>query len=194
MIGIAGATVAWQIIRLQQSDWLWYPFDYAGRLVILGLLAVHPTLRASLFRRERLKISLAIVINWGLALIPILFLTRLVAFGIATLLPDLRVGFYPVIHGPLYLFDMTFGIALVAAHEELCFRRAIPLALSGLGNGAANNIASAVLFGAFHWWLGIPTMIEAAVFAVVALAVYRRSGALWPLMVIHYIADFVAFI
>ena len=192
MVVIAGVTVAWQIVRLQQTDWLWYPYDYAGRLVILGLLAIDPTLRAAIFRRDRLKISLAIVINWGLLLIPGLWLVRVLTNAGGAVLPDLRLGFYPMIHGPLYLFDMSFGLVLTAFHEEFCFRRAVPFALARLGNGTVNNIASALLFGAFHWWTGIPNMVYAAVFGIIALAIYRRSGVLWPIIAIHYIADFVA--
>jgi membrane protease YdiL (CAAX protease family) len=189
MIAIAGVDTAWQTARLQQTDWLWYPYDYAGRLLILGLLALDPALRAAVFRRERLKVSLAVVINWGLALIPIMVLAQAFGAGIAAFLPDLRLGFYPEIHGPLYLFDMSFGLALVAVHEELCFRRAIPFALGKLGDGALSNLASAALFGAFHWWTGIANMFVAAVFGIVALKITRRSGAIWPVMVIHFLAD-----
>jgi hypothetical protein len=189
IVAISGVEIAWQVGRLHQTNWLWYPYDYAGRLLILGLLAIDPSLRAKVFRHERLKISLAIVINWGLALIPITWLTQALAEGLATFLPDLRLSFYPAIHGPLYFFDMPFGIALVAVHEELCFRRAVPFALGKLGDGAANNLASAVLFGVFHWWAGLPTMIVAAVFGIVALKITRQSGALWPVMVIHYLTD-----
>jgi hypothetical protein len=193
MIAIAGATISWQIVRLQQTGWLWYPFDYAGRIVILGMLATHPVLHKVVFQRERLKVSLAIVIDRGLFLIPVLWVTRVITDVTAVFLPDTQLGFYPAINGPFYLFDVTFGIALSAIHEELCFRRAIPLALAGLGHGAANTLASAILFGAFHWWTGIPNMINAAAFGVIALAFYRGAGALWPVMVIHYVVDFVAF-
>jgi membrane protease YdiL (CAAX protease family) len=67
--------------------------------------------------------------------------------------------------------------------------RSVPFALGKLGDGAANNLASAVLFGVFHWWAGLPTMIVAAVFGIVALKITRQSGALWPMMVIHYLTD-----
>ena len=97
LVAIAGVDITWQIARLQQTDWRWYPYDYAGRLLILGLFAIDPAMRATVFRRERLKISLAVVINWGLALIPIMILAQAFGTVIATFLPDLRLGFYPAI-------------------------------------------------------------------------------------------------
>lgn len=36
-------------------------------------------------------------------------------------------------------------------------------------------------------------MIFAAVFGYVAMRIYCRSGALWPIVAIHYLADFWAF-
>jgi membrane protease YdiL (CAAX protease family) len=78
---------------------------------------------------------------------------------------------------------------LVALHEEIVFRRAMRLALSGLGDGRAMILVSGVLFGAYHWWTGVPNMIFAAVFGLVAMQVYRRSGALWPIVIIHYLTD-----
>jgi hypothetical protein len=36
-------------------------------------------------------------------------------------------------------------------------------------------------------------MIFAAVFGYVAMRIYCRSGALWPIVAIHYLADLWAF-
>jgi membrane protease YdiL (CAAX protease family) len=187
--------VAVQIIRLQQTDpaaWLFW--DYIGRVGTLLLLAINPDMRAAAFRRERLQISLAIVINWGLLLIPISWAA--LAFGhiCGALLPDMRLGFYPRPEGWLRFFDLTFGIALVAWHEEIVFRRVMRQALQNLGEGPATLLASSVLFGAHHWWTGLPNMINAGVFGLVLMRVYCRSGALWPLVAIHYLADFWAFV
>src|SRR3569623_1382303 len=80
--------VLFQIVRLQQADpptWLFW--DYAGRLAVLAVLAVNPAVRAAIYRRERLKISPAIVINWGLLLIPISFATDTAARVYTAALP-----------------------------------------------------------------------------------------------------------
>jgi len=65
--------------------------------------------------------------------------------------------------------------------------------LAGLGNETAIVAISAVLFGLHHWWTGIPNILGNLVFGILAMVFYRRSGAIWPLMVIHYLDDFVWF-
>jgi membrane protease YdiL (CAAX protease family) len=193
-IAAIGLNVLFQIIRLQQTDpsaWLFW--DYAGRLAVLAVLAVDPAVRAAVYRRERLKISLAIVINWGLLLIPISIGSWVAGHIYSAFLPQLRLGYYPRPDGWLLLFDLTAGIALTAFHEEILFRRAIRKALADLGDGRAMALVSAILFGGFHWWTGVPNMICAGVFGYVAMRIYARSGALWPLVVIHYLADLWAF-
>lgn len=194
MIVAGCATLASQIIRLQQTEpeaWLFW--DYAGRLAVLALLAVNPAVRAAVYHPVPLKISLAIVINGGLLLIPISCATWIAGRIYAAYLPVFRLGFYPRPDGWLLLFDLTAGIALVALHEEIFFRRAMRLALTGFGDGTTMIVVSAVLFGAYHWWTGVPNMIFAAVFGYMAMQIYRRSGALWPIVVIHYLADLWCF-
>ncbi len=96
MIVVGCAELTAQIIRLQQTDptaWLYY--DYAGRLAVLALLAANPAVRTAVYRPERLKISLAVVINWGLLLIPILCAARIVGQLYAAFLPTFRLGTYP---------------------------------------------------------------------------------------------------
>jgi len=180
-----------QTIRLQQTDpGAWLFWDYAGRLAVLAVLAADPAVRRAVYRRDRLKISLAIVINGGLLLIPISCATWIAAQIYSAALPPLRLGAYPRPDGWLLLFDLTAGLALVALHEEIVFRRVMREVLAPLGDGRSMALASAVLFGAFHWWTGVPNMVAAGIFGYVAMRIYCRSGALWPLVVIHYLADF----
>jgi uncharacterized protein len=190
MIVAGCAEVTSQIIRLQQTDpAVWLFWDYAGRLAALALLAADPAVRAAVYRPERLRISLAIVINRGLLLIPIFCATWVAGHIYAAFLPVPRLGTYPRPDGWLLIFDLTIGIALVALHEEIFFRRAMRLALGGLGDGRAMILISGVLFGAYHWWTGVPNMVSAGIFGLVAMQLYCRSGALWPIVVIHYLAD-----
>ncbi len=189
-IAAIGLNVLCQIMRLQQTNpasWLFW--DYAGRLAVLAMLAIHPAVRAAVYRSERLEISLAIVINWGLLFVPFFIAARIAGDIYAAHLPELRLGGYPRPDSWLLLFDLTAGIALVALHEEILFRRAMRDVLAPLGDGRVMAVVSGVLFGAFHWWTGIPSMVGAGIFGYVAMRIYCRSGALWPLVVIHYLAD-----
>src|SRR3954449_12755065 len=96
MVAAACAAVTSQIVRLQQTDpTAWLLWDYAGRLAALGLLAANPAVRATVYRPQCVKISLAIVINWGLLFIPIFCATSIAGRIYAAFLPELRLGTYP---------------------------------------------------------------------------------------------------
>jgi membrane protease YdiL (CAAX protease family) len=52
---------------------------------------------------------------------------------------------------------------------------------------------SAVLFGAIHWSQGVDRIVSCALIGAVFMAVYLRVGALWPVVVAHYVIDVIAF-
>jgi hypothetical protein len=49
------------------------------------------------------------------------------------------------------------------------------------------------LFGAYHWWTGIGNIVEAVLIGVLLMLFYRRSGALWPVVLARYLTDIVDF-
>jgi membrane protease YdiL (CAAX protease family) len=53
--------------------------------------------------------------------------------------------------------------------------------------------ATSLLFGAYHWWTGIGNIIEAVLVGVLLMLFYRRSAALWPVVLAHYLTDIVDF-
>jgi membrane protease YdiL (CAAX protease family) len=88
--------------------------------------------------------------------------------------------------------DVTFGIALVAYQEEVVFRRCARAVLNkSLGGQTTMVIASALLFGSYHWSRGLGTITAAILFGIVAMAFYVRAGVLWPLVLVHYVTDVV---
>jgi hypothetical protein len=153
-----------QLVRIQQTDpTAWIACDYAGRFGAIAVLAAIPVARAVAFQRSRLAISIWEVAAWILATV---FIDRLSngviskAFGAA--LANTRIATYPVTHGWLHALDIVFGLLLVAVSEELLFRRCARYVLRPyLGSGAGLVTASAVLFGAYHWWTGIGNIIGA---------------------------------
>jgi membrane protease YdiL (CAAX protease family) len=54
-------------------------------------------------------------------------------------------------------------------------------------------IATSVLFAAYHWWTGFGNVVEAFVMGILLMLFYRRSVALWPVVLGHYLTDFVDF-
>jgi membrane protease YdiL (CAAX protease family) len=109
-------------------------------------------------------------------------------------LPATVLGAFPHSRGWLHVFDDVFGLALVAFSEEIVFRRCARHVLRRyVGDGAAMSLATAVLFGAYHWWTGLGNIAEAFVMGVLLMMLYRRSGALWPAIVAHYLTDIADF-
>jgi membrane protease YdiL (CAAX protease family) len=109
-------------------------------------------------------------------------------------LPASVLGGYPQLGGWLYLVDVVFGIALVAFSEEVVFRRcARHVFQERVRDGYALVAVTSLLFGAYHWWTGVGNIVEAAMMGVLLMLFYRRSGALWPVVLGHYLTDIADF-
>jgi len=188
--------VASQILRLQQSDpTTWIFWDYAGRLGTLAMLAAIPSIRTVAFRWEKLQISLWEASLWivGLVLADH-YLAGWIRRTINASLPATVLGTYPRLSGWLYFVDVTFGITLVAYSEEIVFRRcARHMFQIYLNDGYALIVVTSLLFGAYHWWTGVGNIVEAALMGVLLMLFYRRSAALWPVVLGHYLTDIADF-
>jgi hypothetical protein len=185
-----------QVLRLQQSDAAtWICWDYAGRIGGLAVLGAIPSARTVAFRWERLRISLWEVAAW----IIVIVLTDHYFCGwirrlINTALPATVLGHYPEPHGLLYFIDAVFGLVLVAYSEEIVFRRCARNAFQTyLSDGSALIVVTSILFAAYHWWTGIGNIVEAALIGILLMLFYRRSCALWPVVLGHYLTDVVDF-
>jgi membrane protease YdiL (CAAX protease family) len=188
--------VASQIARLHQHDagW-WLAFDYAGRIGALAVLAAAPKARAVAFAHAPLRTGWRETAIWasGLAVMTVLLLEK-VEPVIVHHIANHKIGTIPNPTGVWRVFDMTIGLALVAFHEEIVFRRCARSVLNPrLGDGWRMIAASALLFGAYHWWTGLANIAAVAIFGVAAMLIYRRVGALWPVVLAHYLIDLVDF-
>jgi membrane protease YdiL (CAAX protease family) len=185
-----------QIVRLQQSDpATWIFWDYAGRLGALAVLGAIPSARTVAFQWERLRIALWEAAFWivGIVLVDH-YLCGWIRRAINTALPATVLGGFPETHGRLHIVDAVFGLALVAFSEEIVFRRcARHLFRIYLNDGCALVLVTSILFGAYHWWTGIGNIIEAVLIGVLLMLFYRRSSALWPVVLAHYLTDVVDF-
>lgn len=190
---IFAITPVFQVVRLtQDSPGSWLAMDYAMRIVALALLALSPV-RAAVFCREALRVPFPQLVGILLATLAAVFLIVLVERELWDILPDLSLGQYPRPTGWLYLFDLIFGLALVAIHEELIFRRLARLAFSRLGDGRAMIAVTSLVFALYHWWTGPLNVLMVALTAVVLMLLYRAVGALWPAVAVHYCVDLYAF-
>jgi uncharacterized protein len=185
-----------QIVRLQQSDpAAWIISDYAGRLGALAVLFAIPAARTIAFRFEPLRIPRWEVTIWivGIVLADH-YLDGWIRRTINAVLPATVLAPYPTVQGWLHVVDIFFGLGLVALSEEIVFRRcARHLLQSYLDDGYALVLATSFLFGAYHWWTGFGNIGVAVVIGGLLMMLYRRSGALWPAVLGHYLADIVNF-
>jgi membrane protease YdiL (CAAX protease family) len=101
-------------------------------------------------------------------------------------------GAYPEAQGWLHVVDIVFGLALVALSEEIVFRRsARHLFRHYLDDGYVSVGVTSLLFGAYHWWTGVGNIGAAVLIGGLLMMLYRRSGALWPAVIAHYLTDIV---
>jgi hypothetical protein len=183
-----------QIVRMQQIDPVaWLACDYAGRLGSLAVLAVIPAARMVAFRREAIEIAWFELAIWAAGLLAFeLIIGQSTSWIINMLIPGTWLTKIPQLSGWPYALDLTFGIALVAYHEEVLFRRCARAVFGkSLGEGTKLVIATALLFGSYHWSRGLGTIVAAILFGIVAMCFYLRAGVLWPLVLVHYVTDVV---
>ena len=184
--------VASQIVRMGQADPVaWAACDYAGRLGTLAVLAAVPAARNVAFARETREVGWSELAIWVASLLAFeLIISRSIARIIDEAIPGTQLTRASSFPYWLHAVDVTFGIALVAWQEEVLFRRCARAVLSTkLGDGIMMVTASALLFGSYHWSMGLGTIITAALFGIVAMCFYRRAGVLWPLVLVHYVTD-----
>src|SRR5262245_60844747 len=188
--------IASQIVRLGQTEPLvWLVCDWAGRLGALAVLWAVPTAHAIAFAPQQRKIGPAEAM---LLVIGFIGLFLIVHGPIETLidsaLPGTRLGRYPQSQGWLHVFDMTFGLALVAYQEELVFRRCSRAVVRDwLGDGWGMIAVTSMLFAGFHWWTGVGNVTTVMLFGIGAMWLYRRAGVLWPVVLSHYLVDLTEF-
>jgi hypothetical protein len=169
----------------------WVACDYAGRLGTLAVLVVIPAARSVAFARGTREVGWFELVIWVAGLLAFeLIIARSIAWMVDAVIPGTRLTTTSSLPDWPYAVDVTFGIALVACQEEVVFRRCARAVLSKtLGDGTMMVIASALLFGSYHWSRGLGTIISAALFGIVAMTFYLRAGVLWPLVLVHYVTD-----
>jgi membrane protease YdiL (CAAX protease family) len=187
--------IASQIIRLHQHDpGAWIFWDYAGRLCGLAVLATIPAARAVAFRPGERRLPLWKIALWVIGLVLACAYLAGLAKVVNAAFPMTVLGYYPRTRGWLHPVDLVFGLALVAFSEEIVFRRcARHVFQPRLGDGWLLVLATSLLFGGYHWWTGLGQIIEVSITGALFMLFYRRSGALWPVVLAHYLTDLYFF-
>jgi len=175
----------------------WLLQDYLCRLAVLGLAwflarrhglpAATPGLHLPLWPRLLLWTSVALVGGWLLLPGPGRILL--------TVLPETRLGGMPAIPpGWMRTMDLSAGLLLVSLSEEVIFRGVLqPRLAAFLRSEMLGILAGAVLFGLIHWSNGVGSVIQTTLFGIVMGWCVARSRSLHPVIIAHYVVDFLVF-
>jgi membrane protease YdiL (CAAX protease family) len=168
-----------------------YVLDYIFRIACLIVLFRAFEWREVLAWPER---------RWRAVLLTVLMIYLLIAAQQARHLaesfhPELFIAQFPYLeYGPLKMFDLTVGLALVAASEEMVFRYAFARAWLQRGGGVGGlYLVSSLAFGLLHAPQGVSAVVDAFVAGLIFMFFYRRIGLLWPPMLAHYLVNFLIF-
>ena len=115
------------------------------------------------------------------------FLNKLI--GLAPL------GGYPSLGNHWFRWvDLTLDLALVGFLEETIFRGYMETVLRRLNCGTFLIVLiSSVCFGLIHWSNGLHSVVATALFGAVYMGFYLKLRSTLPLIVAHYLVDFIAF-
>jgi len=203
----ARPALAWLVLlAIMHLGWLkflnhdtTFVFDYAERILIIALcLWAWPVtwdqLKSGL-QALTPKICLLIVLA-TISIIAIDFVID-IAYGVQflNLYTVWEWGHYPKIENRfLFAFDLTVGLVLVAASEELIYRKiASDILVKVTKSRLFLYVSTALIFAAAHIPQGLDSTTNAFFAGVILLFVYRKSGTLWVPVIIHYLANLYFF-
>ena len=173
-----------------------YLVDYGIRALVLAVCFLWPISRA--IATERLTSQ------WGMALavlcVGVLPVSGRIAYHLLEVpfvnLTGLGGLFeFQFLSDPtLHWLDLTVGLFAVALSEELVFRKFAMRWLEQAGRTPIQILVIAALFFSLtHWGSGPGRMIYTFVSGLIYMAAYLRLRRLWPMVLAHWIENFMAF-
>lgn len=178
------------------STYTLYLVDYGTRFLVLTLCFLWPTSRA--IATEKLSQQ------WGFALAVLCTAVLPISGRLAYRLLEIPfvnltgIGglfqFHFLSDPTLYWLDLTIGLFAVALSEELVFRKFALRWLEEAGRTPIQIVVlSALLFSLIHWGSGPGRLLYTFAGGLIYMAVYLRLRRLWPLVLAHWIEDFMAY-
>ena len=88
--------------------------------------------------------------------------------------------------------DLTVGLALVAVVEELVFRGVMLEVLRRYTTSTVLIVVvSSLLFGLIHWSGGLHAVVVTSIIGAVFMVGYLAGGSLLPVMLAHFVINFI---
>jgi len=183
------------LFMMARTATAWLVIDYGSRLLAIGIVLYLIRQKISTPAEFGLTgLPFRAGLRWLLLLTVIGVLIDQVGWRILEqVLPNTQMTFMPKIKNPLMnLFDLTFGVALVAVSEEIVFRGYCFSALQGRWRPWVVVAVSAILFGLIHWSQGLHAIVSTALWGILPMVAMARTGSIIPAMIAHYITDLVS--
>ncbi|WP_320174209.1 type II CAAX endopeptidase family protein [Maridesulfovibrio sp.] len=180
-----------------KHELLWLAIDYGAKIIPLGFLFY--LLRKGTLSRADLglvALSMKQFILWTLGITTLGLCLDEPGFALwSKLLPSLRLGSIPIVTGsPLYMLDMTFGLALVAISEEIIFRGLAFTALKDRSYSIPQVfLISAIIFGLIHWSQGPVAVVATAITGSGLMVCMYCTGSIYPTIIAHYVINYLSF-
>lgn len=178
-------------------SWFYYVADYLLKgLIVIGIILV---INKNPSNKQYLKISrkkILPTIGWTISLIILgLLIDQWLWRILDPILPSFSVNhFFPNIQSPiLNIFDLTFGLILVAITEEYIFRYLIIEKLNNILPNVISIVIAAIIFGLAHWSFGTTAIIIPILWGLISAVSVQKMKSLIPVIIAHYIVDIVAF-
>jgi hypothetical protein len=174
----------------------WVILDYIMRLTVIGFLLC--MLRRGALTRSALGLGLPPVTDlvlWTVATsaaaMAYLWLSE---FVLAPYFPPGALGDVPLDPAsPLFRFDATAGLVLVAVSEEMVCRGLTLDVLRRHLSTPALYVVSALLFSLMHWSLSAHTLADAFVYGLILVPATMATGSIWPSVLVHFLVNFVLY-
>ena len=173
-----------------------YPANYALRSAVLIACLSWPLSRQMALETSLSRASLPMCLLAILALPAVCWVVFWYFVSpLAFVLGSTSRSRFPEISDPfLHNLDLTFGLLLVAISEELIFRKLCYGWLSKAGLSQARIVLwSAVFFSVTHWIGGFTPLLNTFIMGVLYMTAYIRLGRIWPLVLAHWVHNFIYF-
>ncbi len=180
-----------------KEELLWLTIDYC--LKLLPLLYLFLLLRKGTLSKADLglvPLSPKQFISWTSGMTALGLCLDEPGFALwSKLLPAFRLGSIPIgTDSSLYMLDMTVGLALVAAAEEIIFRGLAFSAFKERGYPEIRLfIVSAIIFGLIHWSQGPAAIVATAVTGSGLMLCMWRTGSVYPSIIAHFVINYLSF-
>lgn len=179
-----------------RSYGIWLLIDYGSRLLAVGIALL--LIQRGISSSAEFGLT-GIPFRSGLAWVLGLTITGILIDQVGWRfleqhLPYTQLAIMPKIKSPFVnIFDLIFGVTLVAVSEEIVFRGYFHSTLQDKLPSRVLVALSAILFGLIHWSQGIHAVASTALWGILPMVSLIRTGSIVPAAIAHYATDFVSF-